>query len=74
MTSESFIHALLLFFSLFLKISRWVPLNLRPVNKEHLAKYSPCKCPIMTSHLLKGDVPLDSTVYGLCSLCPKQGI
>ena len=27
MASESFIHALLLFLGLFLKISRWVPLN-----------------------------------------------
>ena len=28
--SENFIHALLLFLGLFLKISRWVPLNIVP--------------------------------------------
>ena len=28
MASESFIHALLLFLGLFLKISRWVPLHI----------------------------------------------
>ena len=30
MASESFIRALLLFFGLFLKISRWVPLKTEP--------------------------------------------
>ena len=31
--SENFIHALLLFLGLFLKISRWVPLRLKRTDK-----------------------------------------
>ena len=37
--SENFIHALLLFLGLFLKISRWVPLNMLALKDTAVCMY-----------------------------------
>ena len=54
MASESFIHALLLFLDLFLKISRWVPLWLVcSLDHEHNGKCDECGS-ILSSRLWGG--------------------
>ena len=72
MTSESFVHALFLFLGLFLKISRWVSLNL--ASKQGTSGQ------IFAVQMSNHDVPFAirgcpaRQCNGLCSLSPKQGI
>ena len=50
--SENFIHSLLLFLGLFLKISRWVPLYFKQNNSKQKKKKNQSTQPLCISNCL----------------------